>query len=276
MENITNEDIEPEKGDLTMNPFSFSGRSGRLNFLVYGIVLPLVIVGLGFFVAQPQIIIVSMLVGFIMALASTIRRGRDAGMTPVTTMLILILSSAIISTIMEKSFISLKLLVMFGNPLIGMIVIGIIQNIFLVYLLFAPKSKKEVPKTSKLVQIILGLFIALIVVGILLSIALPKLNQAKSATVKNDIVCIKMKSLKQSLGFYRLDRGSYPSTEEGLEVLVESLDSRSKPYLAELPKDVWGTPYKYYQTKDGNIELVSYGPDKKEASKDDIALSICK
>lgn len=67
--------------------------------------------------------------------------------------------------------------------------------------------------------------------------------------------------LGQALDLYRLEKGKYPSNEEGLKVL--------KPYLKkELPKDPWGNEYHYKSPGDhGDYDLVSYGADNAEGGE---------
>lgn len=153
--------------DLKTNPFSFNGRSGRLNFFVYGIVPTFIIYILGFYIKQPIAILILLLLGIVLLFAAIVRRGRDAGMSVGNSIGTYILSALIISTIMDKSHMSLKLIFMFENKMIGSALVMLINNIFLVYLLFAPKSDKEVPKASKLTKIALASLGLLAVIAIL-------------------------------------------------------------------------------------------------------------
>lgn len=78
--------------------------------------------------------------------------------------------------------------------------------------------------------------------------------------------------VKSALDFYRLDIGTYPSTEEGLAALVRKPDAGSArwqgPYLdGALPEDPWGNPYVYRYPGEHNPErfdLYSLGADGKE------------
>lgn len=51
---------------------------------------------------------------------------------------------------------------------------------------------------------------------------------------------------------YRLDNGRYPTTEQGLEALIQqpanmadSRNYRTGGYIKRLPKDPWGNDYQY-------------------------------
>ena len=65
---------------------------------------------------------------------------------------------------------------------------------------------------------------------------------------------------------YRLDVGRYPSTEQGLTVLVSRPQNEPKwngPYLQKtVPLDPWGKPYQYKSPGErGEFDLWSFGKD---------------
>jgi general secretion pathway protein G len=84
-------------------------------------------------------------------------------------------------------------------------------------------------------------------------------------------------SLKTALERYRLDLGSYPTTAEGLAVLLTAPANATAnwkgPYVDSLPPDPWGEPYQYRSPGTRNksgYDLFSKGPDKAEGTDDDI------
>ncbi len=116
---------------------------------------------------------------------------------------------------------------------------------------------------------LMELMVVIIILGLLAAFVLPNLT-GKSDEAKNKIVCIQMKSIAQTIKMFKLDTSSYPTTEEGLKILVQ------KKYFEDgkLPKDAWGNEFIYISITDG-YDLVSFGNDKKENTKDDIYLSKC-
>ncbi len=70
-----------------------------------------------------------------------------------------------------------------------------------------------------------------------------------------------------ALGAYKLDTGTYPTTEQGLNALrlrPEGLTQWAGPYLPqEIPNDPWGHPYLYkYPGEHGDEpDVVSLGQD---------------
>jgi len=70
-----------------------------------------------------------------------------------------------------------------------------------------------------------------------------------------------IKSFEIPLMEYNSDKGSYPSTEEGLNVLV------TEGYLKKLPVDPWGTAYQYRfpgESDPDTYDIWSLGADKQE------------
>lgn len=83
-------------------------------------------------------------------------------------------------------------------------------------------------------------------------------------------------ALKAPLLKYRIDTGSYPSTEAGLEALLvapSAVQGKWRgPYIEKLPDDPWGQPYQYAypgtKNSDG-YDLWSKGPSP-ESEADNI------
>ncbi len=68
---------------------------------------------------------------------------------------------------------------------------------------------------------------------------------------------------------YRLDNGTYPSTEQGIEALVQKPEIGRIPtqyreggYLKRLPVDPWGNNYAYLSPgSQGDVDITSFGAD---------------
>lgn len=116
---------------------------------------------------------------------------------------------------------------------------------------------------------LMELMVVILILGLLAAFVLPNLT-GKSEEAKAKIVCIQMKSVSQALKLYKLDNSSYPTTEEGLNILIQ------KKYFEEgkVPKDTWGNTFIYLQN-DKFFDLISRGGDKKESTEDDIYYSKC-
>jgi general secretion pathway protein G len=118
--------------------------------------------------------------------------------------------------------------------------------------------------------------VVVIVLGLLAGIVGPaiveRLSEAKSGTAKTQL-----EIFGSALDTYRIDVGSYPTTEQGLEAL-RTLPTRAPvpliwrgPYLRkEIPNDPWGRPYLYKSPGVRNttsFDLSSLGRDGKPDGK---------
>ena len=158
---------------LKMNPLSFIQKSDGINYLVYGFIVPSILAAIGFFFIENGGIFV-VVIAAVMGLASFVRRGMDAGQTPLTALLIWGVSSWILSEVLFMSGVTYKILFMFDNLLIGSILIALMQNIYLIILLFLPHKEMKVVKTSKTGQrVLLGITVILIL-GIVAAVVIPK------------------------------------------------------------------------------------------------------
>jgi general secretion pathway protein G len=129
---------------------------------------------------------------------------------------------------------------------------------------------------------LIELLIVIVILGGLVAVVAPGLMDAADGA-KRDTVCLKMNDLGKRLDMFKLDNGSYPDTEEGFEALLSNPDSdkypnyRAKPYLKQLPKDSWKTPFAYVRNGE-EFELISFGADRKEGGEEsnkDILFSTC-
>jgi general secretion pathway protein G len=132
---------------------------------------------------------------------------------------------------------------------------------------------------------LIEIMVVIIILGLLAAFVVPNVT-GKSEEAKQKLVCIQMKSLNESLKMFKIDNGSYPTTEEGLKALISNPDPDQYTAYSEngyiegkkLPKDPWNRPYLYINTDDA-VEIISLGSDGKEggSSEDkDQKLSECR
>lgn len=112
---------------------------------------------------------------------------------------------------------------------------------------------------------LLELLIVMVIIGLLASLVGPRLfghvDESKIKTAKAQI-----ELLGTALDSFRLDTGSYPSTEQGLQALRQEPSGVSNwngPYLPrEVPLDPWDNEYQYGSPGEhGDYDLWSKGPD---------------
>lgn len=90
----------------------------------------------------------------------------------------------------------------------------------------------------------------------------------------SDAAKTQMGMFSQNLKIYRLDTGGYPTTEQGLNALVEQPSGLTKwrgPYLeGAIPVDPWGQPYQYKLEGGDQYLIWSFGPDRADGTEDDV------
>jgi general secretion pathway protein G len=114
------------------------------------------------------------------------------------------------------------------------------------------------------------LLVVMVIIGLLAALVaprlFPKLGKGKQAAAKAQI-----ELLGQALDQYRLDVGTYPTTQEGLQALMTNpgVEKWDGPYLKKnLPMDPWGHPYTYQSPgTQGEYDLYSYGRDGKSGGE---------
>lgn len=117
---------------------------------------------------------------------------------------------------------------------------------------------------------LIELMVVIVILSILAVMVGPKIigrsDDAKIADAK-----VQIRNIETALKLYKLDSGSYPSTEQGLQALVAKPTTGKIPnnYKAEgylenksVPKDPWGNDYVYLSPGEhGDYDLSSFGAD---------------
>jgi len=113
---------------------------------------------------------------------------------------------------------------------------------------------------------LLELLVVMVIIGLLAGFVAPRyFAQVGKSQVK--VAHAQIDALDKALDQFRLDLGRYPTTEEGLQVLLVQPSGEQNwagPYLKKgVPMDPWGRPYVYQQpgTHSGDFDLFSYGKD---------------
>jgi general secretion pathway protein G len=125
---------------------------------------------------------------------------------------------------------------------------------------------------------LIELMVVVIILGILALYIGPKImgepEKAKRVKAKMDIA-----TLETALKMYKLDNGVYPSTEQGLQSLVEMPETGVVPknwrkggYIEKnrVPKDPWGNEFVYISPGvHGDFDIISYGLDGVPGGEDE-------
>jgi general secretion pathway protein G len=108
--------------------------------------------------------------------------------------------------------------------------------------------------------------VVLVILGLLAAVATPQVMKYLSRA-KTQSAALQIHNLGAALDLYRLDVGRYPSTEEGLNSLVQAPPTTTNwngPYVKkpEMLLDPWGHPYSYrIPGEHGDYDLFSDGAD---------------
>ena len=115
---------------------------------------------------------------------------------------------------------------------------------------------------------LIEIMVVVVILGILAALIVPNImdrpDMARVAKTKKDL-----RALQTDLKLYRLDNYRYPTTDQGLEALVEKPSVEPLPpayrkggYLERMPKDAWGRPYLYLSPGvHGEVDISSLGAD---------------
>ena len=104
------------------------------------------------------------------------------------------------------------------------------------------------------------------IIGLLMALVGPNLI-GRSEKAKVQAAAMQIERLGTVLDTFRLDVGRYPTTQEGLQVLVQrpmGVDRWDGPYLNKgVPKDPWDRPYIYRSPGEAGrpYDLYSLGAD---------------
>jgi general secretion pathway protein G len=117
---------------------------------------------------------------------------------------------------------------------------------------------------------LIELMIVVIIIAALAAMVAPNLmNRADEA--KEKIAQGDLSSIGTALKLYKLDTGSYPTTEQGLDVLMTA--GKREPYLEKKPVDPWGRKYQYRCPgvhNSAGFDIYSVGKDGKDGSDDEV------
>ena len=120
---------------------------------------------------------------------------------------------------------------------------------------------------------LIEILVVLVLIGIVLGIVGGNFI-GRGEKAKGDAAKIEIGQIGQALDLYKLEIGRYPTTQDGLQALIQAPSGASNwngPYWKKstMPKDPWGTDYKYTSPAQsgGPYEISSYGADGKEGGE---------
>jgi len=124
---------------------------------------------------------------------------------------------------------------------------------------------------------LLEVMVVLVIIGMIMSIVAPNIigNQEQAAI---DKARLDITQIESAMKIYKLQNKRFPTTEQGLDALVEKTTIDPVPkrfpdggFLNELPLDPWDNPYQLVSPGEiGKVDIFSMGPDGEVGTEDDI------
>ncbi len=122
---------------------------------------------------------------------------------------------------------------------------------------------------------LIELMVVVVILGILAAVVVPRVmdrpDQARISAAQSNI-----RAIRSALDMYKLDNHAYPTTDQGLQALVERPGSDPVPpswnrYMEKIPQDPWGKQFLYLQPgKHADVDVFSPGPNGRSGDEDDI------
>ena len=135
------------------------------------------------------------------------------------------------------------------------------------------QSTQHVNKNKSQGFTLLEVMVVVVIIAIMAAAIGPKLlgniEKASISRASTDI-----KSISSQLELYKAENYQYPSTDQGLEALVNKPSGDPTPknwrqYLNKTPQDPWENPYKYLSPgSHGDFDIYSFGPDGIQSDDD--------
>ena len=130
------------------------------------------------------------------------------------------------------------------------------------------QTKKITQSGFTLLELLVVLGIIALLAGIVGPQVMKHMGDSKTKAAK-----VQIEDLAATLDMYKLDVGRYPSSEEGLNALIEAPDTAKRwngPYLqkSKIPLDPWQQEYHYVAPGEhGKFDIFSLGADGKEGGE---------
>jgi general secretion pathway protein G len=119
---------------------------------------------------------------------------------------------------------------------------------------------------------LIEIMVVVFILGLLVTLVAPKI-MGRTDEARRTKAAADLRAIEQALHLYKLDNGTYPATEQGLQALVTKPESGVIPvrwnpegYLEKVPVDPWGTPYLYLSNGE-RYTLRSLGADGEEGGE---------
>ncbi len=129
-----------------------------------------------------------------------------------------------------------------------------------------PRRRRRGPRGMSLLEIMVVITLIGLVTAAIGVAVMGRLEEGKIKTARNEAY-----EIAKSMEIYKLNNGRYPTTAEGIQVLVTP--PKGKPVLETMPQDPWNADFIYTTPGTKNpskFDIRSKGPDGQENTEDDV------
>jgi general secretion pathway protein G len=134
------------------------------------------------------------------------------------------------------------------------------------------ESRRGQDKSSTEGFTLVELLVVLGIIALLATMVAPQVI-GYFGKARTDTAAAQIRNIESAIELYYLDVGSYPSSEAGIEALMESpagVSGWAGPYLRKKEglMDPWGRQYEYrFPGESGDFDLLSLGRDGREGGE---------
>lgn len=123
---------------------------------------------------------------------------------------------------------------------------------------------------------LIEIMVVMVILGLLVAVVGPQVI-GKGDDARIGVAKTQIRNVASALDMYKLDNFNYPSTEQGLEALVNKPAGSPEPknyardgYMKSIPLDPWKNEYQYVSPgSEGPYDLYSFGADGREGGEGD-------
>ncbi|HEX9758001.1 MAG TPA: type II secretion system major pseudopilin GspG [Nitrospiria bacterium] len=121
---------------------------------------------------------------------------------------------------------------------------------------------------------LIEIMVVVVILAVLVALVAPKIV-GRTDDARRTAAKVQMRNIEGALQLFKMDNGFYPSTDQGLESLVNKPSVGEIPrnwsehgYISKIPKDPWGSDYSYLSPgTHGEFDLMSYGADHEQGGE---------
>lgn len=111
------------------------------------------------------------------------------------------------------------------------------------------------------------LIVVMVIIGMLAGLVAMRTRSYLIAS-KQNAVKAEIANITKALESFYADQSRYPTSEEGLEILIQGTQSFPDGFLTKMPNDPWKNPYEFISPgRNSPYEVICLGEDGEEGGE---------